>query len=146
MSWTNCEDSCQENLCSAVLSRHNEIHHMDYRLSLGWKNVLLQRTVVDSDFEFVRNGVGGRKGCLPTGFSSFCNFFFTQNKGPLPLPGPLPPPPTPRSATGEAVLGRLHVKTVASQRTRYGYPTELVLNAVIIWSNNTGRLWEQDGR
>lgn len=77
MSWTNCEDSCQENLCSAVLSRHNEIHHMDYRLSLGWKNVLLLRTVVDSDFEFVRNGVGGGgEGLLAYWLFFLLQFFF----------------------------------------------------------------------
>lgn len=76
MSWTNCEDSCPENLCSVVLSRDNEIHHMDYRLSLGWKNVLLQRTVVDSDFEFVRNGVGGGGGLLAYWLFFLLQFFF----------------------------------------------------------------------
>lgn len=94
MSWTNCEDSCQENLCSAVLSRHNEIHHMDYRLSLGWKNVLLQRTVVDSNFEFVRNGVGGggRVACL-LAFLPSAIFFSPKIKGPSLSPGPSPHPP-----------------------------------------------------
>ena len=135
MSWTNCKDSCQRNLWSAVL----------YLAIMKFSNGLLLIYWLQESLTTENNG-GSRRVACPASFSSFCDFF-------LPKLGGRPPPspaPSSRSATGEAVPGILQVKDVSSQRTRCVYPRPpsyySSVMPLLCDETKTGRLREQDGR